>query len=496
MKKYILTLDEGTTSARAILFDKECRAVSVAQHEFTQIYPNPSFVEHNPIEIFTAQYSSIIEAIAAAHATPEDIAAIGITNQRETTVVWDKNTGEPIYNAIVWQCRRTAAMCEEIKTQGFEQYITDTTGLKIDAYFSATKIKWILDNVEGARAKAENGDLLFGTIDTYLLYKLSGGKIFATDTTNASRTMLFNIHSLSWDEKLLDIFGIPRSMLPEVKNSGSNFGEVDIMGVKIPVCGIAGDQQAALFGQNCFNAGDVKNTYGTGCFLLMNTGNTLIKSRHGLITTVAATLDGEKPQYAIEGSVFIGGAVIQWVRDELRLITKASDSEKAAKRVKDSGGVYVVPAFSGLGTPYWDMYARGTICGITRGTNRNHIVRACLESIAYQTNDLLAAMAEDSGDKVKALKVDGGASRNGFLMQFQADISDVTVCRPQNAEATALGAALLAGLTCGFFESREELQKLNGDITEFYPLIKSEKRKELLHGWNQAIKSAITFHGE
>lgn len=494
MKKYILTLDEGTTSARAILFDKECRAVSVAQHEFTQIYPNPSFVEHNPIEIFTAQYSSIIEAIAAAHATPEDIAAIGITNQRETTVVWDKNTGEPIYNAIVWQCRRTAAMCEEIKAQGLEQYITDTTGLKIDAYFSATKIKWILDNVEGARAKAENGDLLFGTIDTYLLYKLSGGKIFVTDTTNASRTMLFNIHSLSWDEKLLDIFGIPRSMLPEVKSSGSNFGEVDIMGVKIPVCGIAGDQQAALFGQHCFNAGDVKNTYGTGCFLLMNTGERAVKSRNGLITTVGATLSGEAPQYVLEGSVFIGGAVIQWVRDELRLITDAAGSEKAANAVKDSGGVYVVPAFSGLGTPYWDMYARGTICGITRGTNRNHIVRACLESIAYQTNDLLCAMAQDFGKNLTELKVDGGASRNNFLMQFQADISDIKVLRPQNAEATALGAAMLAGLTCGFFESRAELIALRDNVKEFSPKVAPDKREELLHGWSRAIKSTITFH--
>ncbi len=496
MKKHILTLDEGTTSARAILFDKDCQAVSVAQHEFTQIYPNPSFVEHNPIEIFTAQYSSIIEAIAAAHATAEDIAAIGITNQRETTVVWDKTTGEPVYNAIVWQCRRTAKMCEELKAQGVEDYIKDTTGLKIDAYFSATKIKWILDNVKGAREKAEKGELLFGTIDTYLLYKLSGGKIFATDTTNASRTMLFNIHTLSWDEKLLSIFDIPRSMLPEVHPSGSNFGEVDIMGVNIPVCGIAGDQQAALFGQHCFSAGDIKNTYGTGCFLLMNTGNTAVLSRHGLVTTVAATLKDEKPQYALEGSVFIGGAVIQWIRDELRLITNAADSEKVAKRVPDSGGVYVVPAFSGLGTPYWDMYARGTICGITRGTNRNHIVRACLESIAYQTNDLLCAMAEDSGSLIKKLKVDGGASRNNFLMQFQSDISDITVSRPQNAEATALGAALLAGLTCGFYESREALINLQIDTKDFKPQIADSARAKLLRGWKQAIKSTIAFHEE
>ena len=496
MKKYILTLDEGTTSARAILFDKNCRAAAVAQHEFTQIYPQPSFVEHDPKEIFAAQYSSITEALSAAGATANDVAAIGITNQRETTVVWDKTTGEPVYNAIVWQCRRTAEMCEKIRTPDVEDYITDTTGLKLDAYFSATKIKWILDNVAGAREKAEKGELLFGTVDTYLLYKLSGGKIFATDTTNASRTMLFNIHTLSWDDKLLRIFDIPRSMLPTVQTSGSYFGEVDIEGVKLPVCGIAGDQQAALFGQHCFEAGDAKNTYGTGCFLLMNTGNKAIKSRHGLVTTVAATLEGEATQYALEGSVFIGGAVIQWVRDEMKLISTAAESEAAATAVGDSGGVYVVPAFSGLGTPYWDMYARGTVCGITRGTNRNHIVRACLESIAYQTNDLLSAMAEDSSSALKELKVDGGASRNNFLMQFQSDISDVTVCRPQNAEATALGAALLAGLTCGFYESKEALKKLSGEMSTFAPGIDGKKRQSLLFGWKQAIKSTIAFHKE
>ena len=496
MKKYILTLDEGTTSARAILFDKDCRAVSVAQHEFTQIYPNPSFVEHNPIEIFTAQYSSVVEALAAANATPGDVAAIGITNQRETTIVWDKNTGEPVYNAIVWQCRRTAEMCEELKAAGYEEYILNTTGLKIDAYFSATKIKWILDNVKGARERAEAGDLLFGTIDTFLLWKLSGGKIFATDTTNASRTMLFNIHTLSWDEKLLELFGIPRSMLPEVRQSGSNFGEVDIMGEKVPVCGIAGDQQAALFGQHCFSAGDIKNTYGTGCFLLMNTGERAIKSENGLVTTVAATLEGEKPQYALEGSVFIGGAVIQWVRDEMKLIDNAAESEAAALSVKDSGGVYIVPAFSGLGTPYWDMYARGTICGITRGTNKNHIVRACLESIAYQTNDLLTAMKEDFGGEIAAVKVDGGASRNNFLMQFQSDISAVTVIRPENAEATALGAALLAGLTCGFFESRKALENIGEATDKFIPKIPESNREALLHGWKQAIKSTVKFHEE
>ncbi|MBO4733976.1 MAG: glycerol kinase GlpK [Clostridia bacterium] len=496
MKKYILTLDEGTTSARAILFDKNCRAVSVAQHEFGQIYPKPSFVEHDPEEIFKAQYTSIKEAISAAGALPSEIAAAGITNQRETTVVWDKSTGKPVYNAIVWQCRRTADMCEQIKAAGYEKYISDTTGLKIDAYFSATKIKWILDNVDGARTKAQNGELLFGTVDTYLLWKLSAGKIFATDTTNASRTMLFNIHTLSWDEKLLEIFDIPRLMLPKVRPSGSNFGDIEIEGVKIPVCGIAGDQQAALFGQHCFGAGDIKNTYGTGCFLLMNTGNKAIKSKNGLVTTVAATLENEKPQYALEGSVFIGGAVIQWVRDELQLISNAAESEEAAKKVKDSGGVYVVPAFSGLGTPYWDMYARGTICGITRGTNRNHIVRACLESIAYQTNDLINAMKEDFGGEIGEIKVDGGASRNNFLMQFQSDISNIRVTRPQNAEATALGAALLAGLTCKFFNSREELLTLEDGADEFTPHTEKKERELLLSGWKQAIKSTITFHTE
>ena len=493
MKKYILTLDEGTTSARAIIFDKNCRALSVAQHEFTQIYPAPSFVEHNPIEILSAQYSAITEAIISVDISAEEIAAVGITNQRETTIVWDKNTGEPVYNAIVWQCRRTADMCENLKKAGYEKYISDTTGLKIDAYFSASKIKWILDNVKGARERAENGDLLFGTVDTYIMWKLSGGKIHLTDTTNASRTMLFNIHTLDWDDKLLKIFGIPRSMLPSVSQSGSNFGEIDIMGVKIPVCGVAGDQQSALFGQHCFNAGDIKNTYGTGCFLLMNTGEKPVKSRNGLITTVAATLCDEPAQYALEGSVFIGGAVIQWVRDELKLIKSAEESEAAAKSVNDCGGVYIVPAFSGLGAPYWDMYARGTVCGITRGTNRNHIIRACLESIAYQTNDLISAMCEDFGEKISELKVDGGASRNNFLMQFQADISNICVKRPQNPEATALGAALLAGLTCGFYKSREEILNLENETKTFSPIISDEKRKEILSGWKRAINSTVAF---
>ena len=493
MKKYILTLDEGTTSARAIIFDRNCRAVSVAQHEFTQIYPAPSLVEHNPIEILSAQYSAITEAIISANISAEEIAAVGITNQRETTIVWDKNTGEPVYNAIVWQCRRTADMCEELKKAGYEEYISDTTGLKIDAYFSASKIKWILDNVDGARKRAENGDLLFGTVDTYIMWKLSSGKIFATDTTNASRTMLFNIHTLDWDDKLLEIFGIPRSMLPKVRSSGSNFGEIDIMGAKMPVCGVAGDQQAALFGQHCFNAGDIKNTYGTGCFLLMNTGEKQVKSRNGLITTVAAVLSSEPTQYALEGSVFIGGAVIQWVRDELKLIKSAEESEEAATSVNDCGGVYIVPAFSGLGAPYWNMYAKGTVCGITRGTNRNHIIRACLESVAYQTNDLISAMCEDFRGKIGELKVDGGASRNNFLMQFQADISNIRVKRPENPEATALGAALLAGLTCGFYKSREEIINLENETKEFSPLISDDKRKEMLSAWKRAINSTVAF---
>lgn len=496
MKKYILTLDEGTTSARAIIFDSSGNTVSIAQNEFTQIYPRPGFVEHDPIEILSAQLSAVTESIVKAGISVSDIGAVGITNQRETTVVWDKITGEPIYNAIVWQCRRTADICEDLKSKGLEDYVSKTCGLKIDAYFSATKIKWILDNVEGAREKANSGRLLFGTIDTWLMWKLSGGKIFATDSTNASRTMLFNIHSMRWDKKMLEVLDIPYSMLPEVKPSGTNFGNIDIMGTPIPVCGVAGDQQAALFGQKCFSAGDIKNTYGTGCFLLMNTGNTAVESRNGLVTTVAATLEGEAPQYALEGSVFIGGAVVQWLRDELKFIETAAESEQCALSVPDSAGVYVVPAFAGLGAPYWDMYSRGTVCGLTRGAGRNHIIRAALESIAYQTNALISAMKRDANVAISSLKADGGAAANTFLMQFQADISNIQVIKPNNAEATALGVFLLAGLICGIFKDRADIKSINCNAKIYKPQIDDAKRTSLLVGWDRAIKSTVTFSKE
>lgn len=493
MKKYILTLDEGTTSARAIIFDECGNVVSLAQNEFTQIYPNPSFVEHDPIEILSAQYSAITECIIKSGLNVSDISCVGITNQRETVVVWNKLTGEPIYNAIVWQCRRTAPLCEELKAQGLEQYIADTTGLKIDAYFSATKIKWILDNVNGARELAIRGELLFGTVDTWLMWKLSNGKIHATDQTNASRTMLYDIHNLCWDKKLLEILDIPESILPTVQKSGSVFGDIDIMGVPLSVCGVAGDQQAALFGQNCVNTGDIKNTYGTGCFLLMNTGESAVKSQNGMLTTIAATTQSSPTQYALEGSVFIGGAVIQWLRDEMKLIETAAQSEELALAVTDSAGVYIVPAFAGLGAPFWDMYARGTICGLTRGAGRNHIVRAALESIAYQTNDLITAMRNDSGVAVTNLKADGGASKNQFLMQFQADISNLQVICPDNSEATALGAALLAGITAGIIKNTNST---NSAATTFTPNMNTQKRQENLNGWKRALKSTISFTKE
>lgn len=496
MKNYILTLDEGTTSARAIIFDNMGNIVSIAQNEFTQIYPDFGFVEHDPIEILSAQYSAITECIIKSGLRIDEIATIGITNQRETTVVWNKNTGEPVCNAIVWQCRRTADICENLKQQGLEKYIADTTGLKIDAYFSGTKIKWILDNIDGARDAANRGELLFGTVDTWLMWKLSNGKIHATDETNASRTMLYDIHNLCWDKKILDILGIPECMLPTVQKSGSYFGDIDIMGTKISVCGVAGDQQSALFGQHCVNAGDIKNTYGTGCFLLMNTGETAVKGNCGLLTTIAATTQNQPTQYALEGSVFIGGAVIQWLRDEMKLIENAAQSEECANAVPDSAGVYIVPAFSGLGAPYWDMYARGTICGLTRGANRNHIVRAALESIAYQTNDLIIAMQNDSKVKVKTLKADGGAARNNFLMQFQADISAVTVSRPDNAEATALGAALLAGITAGIIDNKNDISTINSKSIKFYSSIDSQTRQNLLDGWSKAINSTVSFSKE
>lgn len=492
MKKYILTLDEGTTSARAVLFDKGGNAVSAAQREFKQIYPQPGFVEHDPVEIFSVQYAAVTEAITAIGASADEIAAVGVTNQRETTIIWDKNTGEPIYNAIVWQCRRTSEMCDKLRADGLEEYIRKTTGLRIDAYFSATKIKWILDNVPGARDRAENGDLLFGTVDTWLIWKLSGGKIHVTDRTNAARTMLYDIHALKWDKKLLEILQIPACILPEVRPSSEIYGNVNILGAEIPVSGIAGDQQAALFGQKCFCEGDIKNTYGTGCFLLMNTGAAAYESKNGLITTIAADA-GDNICYALEGSVFVGGAVIQWLRDELGLIATAAESEKAALSVPDSSGVYIVPAFAGLGAPYWDMYARGTICGLTRGSGKNHIIRACLEAIAYQTNDLITALKADTGLPINHIRADGGAAANNFLMQFQADISDVGVIRPAQTEATAAGAAYLAGLAVSFWKNKNEILRLPDKQTEFKPAITAKRREALTDGWKRAVRSTKAF---
>ena len=492
MKKYILTLDEGTTSARAVLFDKGGNAVSAAQREFKQIYPQPGFVEHDPVEIFSVQYAAVTEAITAIGASADEIAAVGVTNQRETTIIWDKNTGEPIYNAIVWQCRRTSEMCDKLRADGLEEYIRKTTGLRIDAYFSATKIKWILDNVPGARDRAENGELLFGTVDTWLIWKLSGGKIHVTDRTNAARTMLYDIHSLTWDKRILEILQIPKCMLPEVRSSSEIYGNVNILGAEIPVSGIAGDQQAALFGQKCFCEGDIKNTYGTGCFLLMNTGAAAFDSKNGLITTIAADA-GDNICYALEGSVFVGGAVIQWLRDELGLIASAAESEKAALSVPDSSGVYIVPAFAGLGAPYWDMYARGTICGLTRGSGKNHIIRACLEAIAYQTNDLITALKADTGLPINHIRADGGAAANNFLMQFQADISDVGVIRPVQTEATAAGAAYLAGLAVGFWKNKNEILRLPDKQTEFKPAINAKHREAMTEGWKRAVRSTKAF---
>ena len=495
MKKYILTLDEGTTSARAIVTDNSGKIISVAQHEFTQIYPAPSLVEHDPTEILSAQYTAAGEAIIKAKIQSDEIAAVGITNQRETTIVWDKNTGEPVYNAIVWQCRRTADYCEQLIKDGYEDYIKQVTGLKIDAYFSATKIKWILDNVKGAREKAESGDLLFGTVDTWLLWKFSNGKIHATDYTNACRTMLFNIHTLEYDEKLLKLFDIPKSMMPAVYPSGHNFGDIEIMNAKMPVTAIAGDQQSALFGQKCFNPGDVKNTYGTGCFLLMNTGTTPGKSNNGLLTTLISTFDGEEPQYALEGSVFVGGAVIQWLRDELKIIKDAAESEKLARKVQSSDGVYIVPAFTGLGAPYWEMKARGAVLGLTRGSGKCHFARAALEAIAYQTDDLIKAMSADSGLEVSSLKADGGASRNGCLMQFQADISAAEVYCPDNAEATAMGAAYIAGLVVGLWKDRDHLP-VASDVKTYTPAMSDYDRLFLKNGWEKAIKAVNLFSKE
>lgn len=489
--KYVLALDQGTTSTRAIIFNKKGEIVGSAQQEFKQIYPRAGWVEHDPTDIVGSAVGVIAEALIRANIVVGDLAAIGITNQRETTIVWDKNTGAPVYNAIVWQCRRTADMAARLKSEGLSSFIYDRTGLVPDAYFSATKIKWILDNVEGARERAERGELLFGTVDTYLMWRLSRGKIFATDYTNASRTMLFNIHTLKWDKELLKLFDIPESMLPEVLPSGGLFGYTDkgVIGGEVPVCGVAGDQQAALFGQLCVGEGDVKNTYGTGCFLLLNTGDKAVKSRNGLVTTLGACAGG-KPPYVLEGSVFVGGAVVQWLRDELGLISSAAESETFAASVKDTGGVYVVPAFTGLGAPYWEADARGIICGITRGTGKAHIIRAALEAIAYQSADLVAAMERDAGIKINALRVDGGASANDFLMAFQSDILGVELQRPAVVETTALGAAYLAGLSCGYWSGVDELKIQRKVEREFVPSMTEEDRAAALAGWRSAVDKA------
>lgn len=494
MQKYIMALDQGTTSSRCILFDKGGNICSMSQKEFTQIYPRPGWVEHNPKEIWSSQLAVATECMAMAGVKPEQIGAIGITNQRETTIVWDKNTGEPVYNAIVWQCRRTADQIEELKKDGFDLKIRQKTGLVPDAYFSASKIAWILQEVPGAMEKAEKGELLFGTVDTWLIWNLTGGSVHVTDYTNASRTMLFDIHRLVWDEEILERFGIPAGMLPQVCPSSCIFGVTDssVLGGEIPIAGAAGDQQAALFGQCCFEKGEVKNTYGTGCFLLMHTGADAIVSESGLLTTIAAgTL--EKPEYALEGSVFVAGAGVQWLRDSMRMIRNASQSQSYCEAVEDTAGVYMVPAFAGMGAPYWNQYARGTVVGLTRGCTKEHFIRAALESIAYQTADVLRAMEQDSGICLKSLKVDGGASANDFLMQFQADIVNTRVLRPECIETTALGAAYLAGLAVGYWKDQAEIRE-NWQIGRtFEPMMEEEKRRALLKGWKRAVKCALVW---
>lgn len=495
MSKYILALDQGTTSSRAIVFNHEGHIVSAAQKEFTQIYPHGGWVEHDPMEIWATQIGVANEAIVRAGITAEDLAAIGITNQRETTVVWDKNTGKPVYNAIVWQCRRTASICDDLRARGLVDTIRDKTGLVLDAYFSGTKVKWILDNVEGAREKAERGELIFGNIDTWLIWNLTGGKVHVTDYSNASRTMLFNIHDLKWDDDILKELNIPKSMLPEVKPSSCIYGKTkkDLLGSEVIIAGDAGDQQAALFGQACFEEGMAKNTYGTGCFMLMNTGEKAVKSNNGLLTTIAWGAEG-KVEYALEGSIFIGGAVIQWLRDELKIIDSAAESEKYAMEVEDTNGVYLVPAFVGLGAPYWDMYARGAIVGLTRGAKRAHIIRAALESIAYQTNDVLKAMEEDSKIKLTSLKVDGGAVANNFLMNFQADVLNVPVFRPQVIETTALGASYLAGLAVGYWNSKKDILNNWALDRRFEPNMDECTRANLINGWHKAVKRALDWN--
>ncbi|MFO7888203.1 MAG: glycerol kinase GlpK [Eubacteriales bacterium] len=491
-KKYILSLDQGTTSSRSILFNQNGEIVETSQKELSQIYPKSGWVEQDPIEILTTQLDTAKNVVKKAGISPKEIAAIGITNQRETTVIWDRKTGEPIYNAIVWQCRRTASICDSLKEKKLGEYVKKNTGLVIDAYFSGTKIKWILDNVENAREKALKGELLFGTIDTWLIWNLTNKKVHVTDYSNASRTMIFNIKKLDWDNKLLNELDIPKNLLPKVKNSSEVYGETSnnlFRNVSIPISGIAGDQQAALFGQCCYNKGTVKNTYGTGCFMLMNTGSELIYSEKGLLTTIAWGING-KITYALEGSIFIAGAAVQWLRDEMRLIDKSEDSEYFAQKIDDNEGVYFVPAFSGLGAPHWDMYARGTIVGLTRSTNKNHIIRAALESIAYQTKDVVNTMIEESGIELKMLKVDGGATNNKFLMQFQSDILDKKVVRPEIYETTALGAAYLAGLSIGFWKSMDYIKSINTGIFEFSPKMNKEKAEKYYYNWKRALKKS------
>lgn len=495
MEKYILSLDQGTTSSRAILFNKEGEIVHVAQKEFTQIFPKPGWVEHNASEIWGSILAVIASVMSESNVKPEQIAGLGITNQRETAVVWDKETGLPVYNAIVWQSRQTSGICDELRAKGYNDLFRDKTGLLIDAYFSGTKVKWILDNVEGAREKADQGKLLFGTIDTWLVWKLSGGKAHVTDYSNASRTLMYNIYDLKWDEELLEILSVPKSMLPEVRPSSEVYAhtvDYHFFGQEVPIAGIAGDQQAALFGQACFGEGMAKNTYGTGCFMLMNTGEKAVKSDNGLLTTLAWGVDG-KVEYALEGSIFVAGSAIQWLRDGLRMLKNAADSESYASKVDSTEGVYVVPAFVGLGTPYWDSDVRGAVFGLTRGTSKEHFVRATLESLAYQTRDVLSAMEADSGIELKALRVDGGAVKNDFLMSFQSDILNVPVERPKVNETTALGAAYLAGLAVGYWESREDIAKQWAVDRAFEPKMDSDKREELYSGWKRAVHATMAF---
>ncbi|XRG78014.1 glycerol kinase GlpK [Rossellomorea sp. GAMAL-10_SWC] len=495
MNKYILSLDQGTTSSRAILFNKNGKIVHVAQKEFTQHFPKPGWVEHNAQEIWGSILAVIATCLSEADVKPEQIAGIGITNQRETTVVWDKTTGKPIYNAIVWQSRQTSEICDDLKEKGYGEVVREKTGLLIDAYFSGTKVKWILDNVEGARKKAERDELLFGTIDTWLVWKLSGGNVHVTDYSNASRTLMYNIHELSWDDELLEMLTVPKSMLPEVRSSSEVYGhtvDYHFFGQNVPIAGIAGDQQAALFGQACFGEGMAKNTYGTGCFMLMNTGEKAVKSNHGLLTTIAWGLNG-KVEYALEGSIFVAGSAIQWLRDGMRMFKDASNSEEYATRVESTDGVYIVPAFVGLGTPYWDSEVRGAVFGLTRGTTKEHFIRATLEALAYQTKDVLCAMEADSGIELKTLRVDGGAVKNNFLMQFQSDLLDVPVERPEVNETTALGAAYLAGLAVGYWENQETISKQWNMDKRFKPEMQDDKREELYSGWKKAIEATKAF---